>query len=122
MRRYDLHRTITFRSRVKRAREFAHSLPEVIAWMPARQHPTGHLWSDYASGEMPAGQRRALLHLGRLNHGERGLLANARYPPKESTSPPSTAWPSSTRAGASVGPPPALRRLRIVRPGWRVRD
>ena len=60
MRRYDLHRTITFRSRVKRAREFAHSLPEVIAWMPARQHPTGHLWSDYASGEMPAGQRRAL--------------------------------------------------------------
>ena len=78
MRRYDLHRTITFHSRVKRAREFAHSLPEVIAWMPARQRPKGHLWSDYASGEMPAGQRRALLHLGRLNHGERGLLANAR--------------------------------------------
>ena len=79
MRRYDLHRTITFHSRVKRAREFAHSLPEVIAWMPARQRPKGHLWSDYASGEMPAGQRHALLqHLGRLDHGERGLLANAR--------------------------------------------
>ena len=45
MRRYDLHRTITFHSRVKRAREFAHSLPEVIAWMPARQRPKGHLWS-----------------------------------------------------------------------------
>ena len=79
MRRYDLHRTITFHSRVKRAREFAHSLPEVIAWMPARQRPKGHLWSDYASGEMPAGQRHVLLrHLGRLDHGERGLLANAR--------------------------------------------
>ncbi len=47
--------------------------------MPARQRPKGHLWSDYASGEMPAGQRHALLqHLGRLDHGERGLLANAR--------------------------------------------
>ncbi len=79
MRRYDLHRTITFHSQVKRAEEFARSLPEVIAWMPARQRPTGHLWSDYASGEMPAGQRHALLqHLGRLDHGEQGLLANAR--------------------------------------------
>ena len=79
MRRYDLHRTITFHSRVKRAQEFARDLPEVIAWMPARQRPTGHLWSDYASGEMPAGERHVLLrHLGRLDHGERGLLANAR--------------------------------------------
>jgi len=79
MRRYDLHRTITFHSRVKRAREFANSLPGVIAWMPESQRPNGHLWSDYASGEMPAGQRHALLqHLGRLHHSERGLLANAR--------------------------------------------
>ncbi len=47
--------------------------------MPARQRPKGHLWSDYASGEMPAGQRHVLLqHLGRLDDGERGLLANAR--------------------------------------------
>ncbi len=79
MRRYDLHRTITFHSRVKRAREFAHSLPELIAWMPTRQRPKGHLWSDFASGEMPAGERHVLLqHLRRLDHGERGLLANAR--------------------------------------------
>ena len=79
MRRYDLHRTITFHSRVKRAREFAHSLPEVIAWMPTRQRPKGDLWTDYASGEMPAGQRHVLLqHLGRVGDGDRGLLANAR--------------------------------------------
>ena len=79
MRRYDLHRTITFHSRVERAKEFARSLPEVIAWMPARQRPKGDVWSDYASGEMPAGQRHVLLqHLRRLDHGERGLLANAR--------------------------------------------
>jgi superfamily II DNA or RNA helicase len=79
MRRYDLHRTITFHSRVKRAREFAHSLPEVINWMPIRHRPTDNLWCDYASGEMPAGKRQALLqHLATLNEGERGLLANAR--------------------------------------------
>ena len=79
MRRCDLHRTITFHSRVKHAQQFAHSLPEVTAWMPARQRPKGQLWSEYASGEMPAGKRQALLqHLGKLNHGERGLLANAR--------------------------------------------
>ena len=55
MRKYDLHRTISFHSRVKRAREFATAMPDVIAWMPARQRPKGALWSSYASGEMPAG-------------------------------------------------------------------
>jgi superfamily II DNA or RNA helicase len=79
MRRYDLRRTITFHSRVKRAREFARVLPQVIAWMPARQRPTGQLWCDYASGEMPAGQRTVLLqHLRQVDTGQRGLLANAR--------------------------------------------
>ena len=57
MRKYDLHRTISFHSRVKRAREFAASMPEVLAWMPARQRPKGELWSSYASGEMTAGER-----------------------------------------------------------------
>lgn len=79
MRKYDLRRVISFHSRVKRAREFACDLPEVIAWMPARQRPKGRLWSDVATGEMPAGDRYMLLqHLGRLDDGERGLLANAR--------------------------------------------
>ncbi len=79
MRRYDLHRIITFHSRIKKAREFARSLPEVIAWMPARHRPKGQLWSDHATGDMPAGQRHILLQrLRKLDDGERGLLANAR--------------------------------------------
>ena len=79
MRKYDLHRTISFHSRVNRAREFAASMPDVIAWMPARQRPKGELWSSHASGEMSAGERHVLLqHLSRLDDGERGLLANAR--------------------------------------------
>ncbi|HEY1840169.1 MAG TPA: Helicase associated domain protein, partial [Mycobacterium sp.] len=79
MRKYDLHRTISFHSRVARAREFASEMPEVIAWMPARQQPKGALWSRHASGEMSAGERHVLLqHLSRLDDGERGLLTNAR--------------------------------------------
>ncbi len=54
-------------------------MPDVLAWMPSRQRPKGELWSRYASGEMPAGDRYVLLqHLGRLDDGDRGLLANAR--------------------------------------------
>jgi predicted helicase len=79
MRKYDLHRTISFHSRVARAREFAAEMPEVIAWMPARQRPKGALWSSYASGEMTAGERHVRLqYLSRLGDGERGLLTNAR--------------------------------------------
>jgi superfamily II DNA or RNA helicase len=79
MNRYDLRRMITFHSRVKSAEQFARSLPEVIAWMPADQRPVGQIWTDYASGEMTARQRQVRLqHLGEVGEGERALLANAR--------------------------------------------
>jgi superfamily II DNA or RNA helicase len=79
MRKYDLHRVITFHSRVKSAKEFAASMPGVIDWMPARQRPKKGLWARHASGEMPAGDRYVLLqHLGRMNDSDYGLLANAR--------------------------------------------
>ena len=41
MRKYDLRRVITFHSRVKRAKEFAASMPDVIDWMPALHRPKG---------------------------------------------------------------------------------
>ncbi|WP_349269278.1 hypothetical protein MPNTM1_04899 [Mycolicibacterium parafortuitum] len=79
MQKYGLHRTISFHSRVERARKFAAELPDVIAWMPEDRRPNGVLWSRVASGEMTAGQRHVLLqHLARLAPNERGLLANAR--------------------------------------------
>ena len=79
MGKYELHRVISFHSRVKRARDFAASMPEVLAWMPASLRPQGELWSRHASGEMPAGDRFVLLqHLGCLDDDDRGLLANAR--------------------------------------------
>jgi superfamily II DNA or RNA helicase len=79
MRKYDLRRTISFHSRVKRAREFASEFPDVVAWMPADERPEGKLWSDYVSGRMQSGQRdRRLKRLRGLNQSERGLLTNAR--------------------------------------------
>lgn len=79
MKKFDLHRVISFHSRVKAAKEFAASMPAVLDWMPTRQRPKGTLWSDHASGEMSAGERHVLIqHLKRLDDGERGLLANAR--------------------------------------------
>jgi superfamily II DNA or RNA helicase len=79
MRRYDLRRTLSFHSYVRRARDFAASMEEVIAWMPPRQRPTGTLWARYASGEMDAGKRSRLIQrLADLDAGERGLLSNAR--------------------------------------------
>lgn len=79
MRKYDLRRVISFHSRVKRAREFATELPDVINWMPARQRPKGRLWARPATGEMSAGERHVLLqHLAHLEDGQRGLLTNAR--------------------------------------------
>ncbi|BDX35299.1 hypothetical protein TUM20985_58460 [Mycobacterium antarcticum] len=79
MKKYGLRRTISFHSRVARAQDFASSMPDVLAWMPARQRPKCTLWSRHASGDMPAGDRYVLLqHLAHLDDGECGLLANAR--------------------------------------------
>jgi superfamily II DNA or RNA helicase len=79
MRSFDLRRVISFHSRVKASKDFAASMPAVLDWMPPESRPEGRLWSDYASGEMSAGERHVLIqHLKRLDDGERGLLANAR--------------------------------------------
>ena len=79
MRRYDLHRVITFHRLRKGAKEFAASLPEVIDWMPARQRPKGKLWTDYVDGTMSADERqRRLQRLSDVGEGERGVISNAR--------------------------------------------
>ncbi|MFC8383572.1 Helicase associated domain protein [Nocardia sp. NPDC057272] len=79
MHRYDLRRTISFHSRVSRAREFAAELPTVVDWMPSDQRPQGRLWAEHASGTMSTGKRHALLqHVASLHDCDRALLANAR--------------------------------------------
>ena len=86
--RFELHRVVSFHSRVSRARQFADSLPDVANWMTDGD-PSASLWSEHVSGKMSAGKRRALLdRLATLTgaNGSRtdgsgfdsGLLANAR--------------------------------------------
>lgn len=79
IRKYGLHRSITFHSRVVAARRFANALPAVIAWMPAGQRPHDVVWADLVSGEMSAGERN--VQLGRIRNlepGTAGVLTNAR--------------------------------------------
>lgn len=79
MRRYDLRRVISFHSRVLRAKRFAADIPNVLAWIPGRERPSGPLWTGFASGAMSAGERHVRLQrLRMLDDGERGLLTNAR--------------------------------------------
>jgi len=79
VRRYDLKRVISFHGRIEKAQTFSSCFPAVVDWMPADDRPDGGLWSRYVSGEMPTGQRDALLWRFRhLEAGTRGLLSNAR--------------------------------------------
>jgi superfamily II DNA or RNA helicase len=75
---FDLRRTITFHSRVERARRFSDMLPTVISWMPAGLRPAGSLDARYVSGYMNAGDRKALLQRLEFPTTDRAMLANAR--------------------------------------------
>lgn len=76
---YDLHRLISFHSRVSRAEEFSKDIHKVISWIDEKHKPSGELKSDFVSGEMPTDKRRKkLAQLKSLNDNQRGLLTNAR--------------------------------------------
>ncbi|CAM3665564.1 DEAD/DEAH box helicase [Polynucleobacter antarcticus] len=76
---YNLHRVISFHSRVKRAEEFSQDIHKVIEWMDEKHRPSGELKTDFVSGEMPTDKRRRKLgQLKGLSDNQRGLLTNAR--------------------------------------------
>lgn len=76
---YDLHRMISFHSRVSRAEEFSKDIHKVIGWIDEKHRPNGELKSDFVSGEMPTDKRRKkLAQLKGLQDNQRGLLTNAR--------------------------------------------
>jgi superfamily II DNA or RNA helicase len=79
MARYNLHRVVSFHSRIDSASRFASSLLKTNEWLHATRRPVGTLWSDHVSGRMSAGERDARLRrLKALTSDERGVLANAR--------------------------------------------
>jgi predicted helicase len=76
---YDLHRLISFHSRVSRAEDFSKDIHKVLSWIDEKHKPSGELKSDFVSGEMPTDKRRKkLAQLKELKDNQRGLLTNAR--------------------------------------------
>ena len=79
MKDFDLHRMISFHSRVNRAEGFAKDLTEVANWVDAKHRPSGELMTDFVSGEMPTfARRQKLTMLKNTRDNERSLLTNAR--------------------------------------------
>jgi len=79
MKDFDLHRMISFHSKVKRADEFASDLNEVAQWVDAKHRPSGEIKADFVSGDMPTfARRQKLAMLKNAKQNERTLLTNAR--------------------------------------------
>ena len=76
---YNLHRVISFHSRVAGAKDFAQDHTEVLEWMLPKDRPSGTTITDFVSGNMNSGDRNTKINrLRHLNEGERGILSNAR--------------------------------------------
>jgi len=74
-----LRRVITFHTRIKQAKEFAHTLEEVVAWMPEDERPTVKVTAHDISGKDSAGERhRQLQRLQHIGEEQCRVLSNAR--------------------------------------------
>jgi len=79
MRKYGIRRMITFHNRVDRAKIFADTLPQALAWLPEAERPVGSLWAKHIHGDMSVDNRTLLLdQLGGPTEGQLRVLANAR--------------------------------------------
>jgi hypothetical protein len=79
MRNQDLHRVVSFHTRIESASRFATSLLAINDWMPSEIRASEVLWADHVSGRMTSGEREIRLNrLRTVGHGERGILTNAR--------------------------------------------
>ena len=76
---WHLRRLISFHGRVKRAKEFSEDIIQVGEWLDDDHRPSGNLWAEHVSGEMPTiARKNKLRRLKTLGKGEIGLLSNAR--------------------------------------------
>ena len=76
---YDLSRMISFHSRVSRAETFAREIQEVGGLLDVDHRPSGSMWADVVSGDMPTNRRKVKLdQLRSSSPVKRGLLTNAK--------------------------------------------
>ena len=77
--KYELHRMITFHSRVQSAENFAHFLKQIAALRFGKSRLKGTLHSKAVKGTMPTHEREHLLNeLREVPNGEFRVLTNAR--------------------------------------------
>ena len=76
---WNLRRLISFHGRVKGARIFSEDIVQAAQWLDDAHRPSGNLWADHVSGEMPTiARRQKLKRLKNVGNGDIGLLSNAR--------------------------------------------
>ena len=76
---FNLRRLISFHGRVKGARRFSEDIVQVAEWLDHDHKPSGNLWANSVSGEMPTiARRQKLKRLKNIGNGDIGLLSNAR--------------------------------------------
>ncbi|MDO8565192.1 MAG: DEAD/DEAH box helicase family protein [bacterium] len=82
IKKYDLHKIITFHSSVAKAKRFADtevldSLPSVIKKLPMSSRPSGEIWTSHISGLTPTGRRKTLLNqFAAFPNTTRAILTN----------------------------------------------
>lgn len=82
IKKYDLHKIITFHSSVAKAKRFADaevldSLPSVIKKLPTSSRPSGEIWTSHISGLTPTGRRKTLLNqFAAFPNTTRAILTN----------------------------------------------
>jgi superfamily II DNA or RNA helicase len=79
IRNHDLHRVVSFHSRIRNASRFATSMVSLATMVPGELRPTGEFWAEHVSGEMTSGERELRLNrLRAIADDACGVLTNAR--------------------------------------------
>ncbi len=79
MRRFNLHRVVSFHGRVKLAKAFAEYMPALATATRVTNPLPGPLWAGHVSGTMTSGERGSVLRaFTGLPYETHGLLTNAR--------------------------------------------
>ena len=72
---WNLRRLISFHGRVKGARIFSEDIVQAAQWLDDAHRPSGNLWADHVSGEMPTiARRQKLKRLKNVGNGDIGCV------------------------------------------------
>jgi len=76
-RKFDVNKTITFHSRIKKSKDFAKELASTADVLANEAHFPGQIWTRYVSGEMSNGEREDILDEFTRQSGGPAVVSNA---------------------------------------------